>query len=380
MGGKRKVKWRDGRNEVLLKGSSSNGKVTKHGNSKKSQLTLLSVGEELRSSRVLVKESDPRANSYVEVKIGKPMVIEYVHFRLYSDDWEGGDNELMISTFMESRATKQAAAEAITYFDKQARPSNNWYTLDDWGSKNYGHRLCYYTKSYTGESINLTTQVMELDKVDTAVIQQIKDAIGGFGSIPIFASYLPYFSLAKAAVGFAESIVNFFNQDDEVIPFHNIDFHAKTVAAMRLLQSGRYVCIPSSSLTEDQIQREYKLEGEDNRLVKKSNGEEFNSSYFVLKVNSEHRAEYEEFDYLLGAAELLDQTNRGSNLQDIFKGVVETSRAISDMKYVREIEDLQYDTDDPNAKNKIVAFWKNLTPDMKGMYKGRYDEIKKEFD
>ncbi len=125
--GKRKVKWRTGKNNISLSGSSSNGKITKHGNSKKNQLTILSVGEELRSSRVLVQESEPRTAPYVKVEIGKPMVIEYVRFRLYSDEWEGGDNELMISTFMESHATKQAAAEAITYFDKQARPSNNWY-------------------------------------------------------------------------------------------------------------------------------------------------------------------------------------------------------------------------------------------------------------
>ena len=71
---------------------------------------------------------------------------------------------IMLSTFVKTAEEKQGAAEAINYYNPETIFQNGQFRLTDFGAQHYGHELCYYTKSYLGESLRFTTKIMELDK------------------------------------------------------------------------------------------------------------------------------------------------------------------------------------------------------------------------
>jgi len=97
-------------------------------------------------------------------------------------------NELMISTFIKSQETKEAAAEAINYFNREVKfNSKDEFQIEAFGGEHYGHALAYYTKSYLGESIYMTTKIMELDKIDDEVVKAIHKGIGTVSALPVFA-------------------------------------------------------------------------------------------------------------------------------------------------------------------------------------------------
>ncbi len=368
----KQIIYQDGKSSDQLERSRKKGKVTRHGNDRERQITLLSVNGSLQSTRDLVDPETSRAAPYVALEIGKPVVIEYLRFSLHSDSWEGGNNELMISTYLKTKETKQAGAEAISYYDEEVRPSNGRFDLIEWGAKNYGHPLLYYTKSYKGESIDLTIQVMELDKVNTDLIKQLKKSVDSFASIPIFSAYLPYFSLAKSTIGFFESVANFFNRDDKIIPYHNVSLYNRRTAGATFLQSGRYVCIPSTTINKNDFINQYSLT-KDHILIN-NDKVEFDKSYIVFKVNNENNPDYENFDHFLRAAELLAKTNRDGNPQALISSVVEITRGISDLNAALSIEENRFDTSS-NTKKLIQAHWNGMSPSMKAIYEKRYSEI-----
>lgn len=337
---------------------------------------LLSIDGRLKEMFYLPADKEERSAGYESVDIGNPLVIRYLSFFLKHKTIEH-KNELMISTYVKTTEEKNAAAEAINYYNPETAFAKNTLLLQDFGGKYYGHELIYYTKSYLGESIRLTTVTMELDKTNKALVDSIKSGISTVAGLPAFMSYLPYAAMATSAVDAIAGLINFINEDDRIIPGHNLDLHFQRNHARRL-QSGRIVCIPEQPTAK--FIGNYRLT-KDNRLVvddgtkDNHNAEEYReSSYFVIQINSEHNDLFEDFEHYQRAAELLELTNRGGKPSELLGTILDSFKAYNDIKSVRKIQDLSLDKTE-EAKKRIHALYKLMSPDIQRLYYNEVDKL-----
>jgi hypothetical protein len=336
--------------------------------------SILSVNGKLVSLYDLASVDIPRSAGYRKVKLGKPLLVRYLYFSLIHDDSEAC-NELMISTFIKSEESKQAAAEAINYFDVNAKfDDRGQINISDFGGEKYGHPLCYYTKSYLGESIYLTLKAMELDKVRDKVIKGIQHGIGVVSSLPAFAEFLPYAAAASVGVRVFQEVVDLFNRDDEIIRSFDLDLHFD-LPNTRRLQSGRVLCVHNKSEEVFLKNDNWKLDI-NNRLIHNKNGEEYReSSYFVLQIDSKENKKLESFDYYLGAADLLKKTNRVGSPVDVVNTAVSLFKSYNDIIAIKEIENLSLDLEDTYSKEKIKAYYNSMSDEVKLLYKTRVREL-----
>lgn len=333
----------------------------------------ISVNGRLRSVYDQFSSSEERSDGYTQVQIGKPLLIRYLNFFLkFATDEK--KNELMISTFVKTKETKEASAEAINYFNPKADFENNELTISTFGAELYGHPLIYYTKSYLGESIYLTSKVMELDKISDKTRNTIKNGLTTLSSLPSFAEFLPYIAGINVGVSLFSNIINFFNKDDPIIEGFNLDliFNLNNVCR---LQSGRFVCVQSLTNSELTTNDKFSLR-KDNKLIHNDTGQEYkDSSYFVVQVDSKNNRRYENFDYFLGAADMLKQTNRGSNQVENINSIVELLKSYNDIKAIHEIEKLSIDSTNEEVKKFIKAYYNSMSNELQPIYKDKVKEL-----
>ncbi|MCC6547688.1 hypothetical protein IT570_11030 [Candidatus Sumerlaeota bacterium] len=307
------------------------------------------------------------------IAIGEPLTIRYLHFHLRHRD--GGKQQLMISTFAKAEERKSAAAEAINFYNPEAHFSRDGeFRLADFGGQHYGHPLCYYTKSYLGESIRLTTKVMELDKLDRRLTAAMRRAITTVAGLPISTSYLAYLALVQAGFSIAEKLIEVINRDDTIINSHSLDLHFNR-ANNRRLQPGRIVCIPDTEDVEFLSGDRWMLSA-DNRLVDAQTGGEYaDRSYFVLQVKSEDNPLYEKFDYFQNVAELLEKTNRGENPAEFIEYGIDLMKGYSDFRLIEQMESLALISREPDSRQRVTATFKLLSPLMQKIYEPRAKEL-----
>ena len=334
--------------------------------------SLLSVNGKLRSLFFQAGAEEERSTGYKALDIGEPLIVRYLYFLLRFETKED-ENELMISTFGKTTEEKEGAAEAINYFNPKTNFTNGQFRLSDFGAQYYGHELCYYTKSYLGESIRLTTKITELDKVDDELVKAIKTGVETIAGLPFFVEFLPYAALASTSLSIFEKLANIFNPDDVIVHGDDLDLHFNRNNARRL-QSGRIVCVPKRDDGNFLAGDKYKLTT-DNRLVDSDGHEYTESSYYVLQINNEKNSLYEKFDYFQNAAALLQKTNRGGDPREFVDGVVTLLQGSNDMYAVKQIEELAFDVNDEEGRKKVKALYKLMTSDMKRLYKSRVDDI-----
>lgn len=337
--------------------------------------SVLSVNGKLCSLYDAPAAKRKRIRGYRPVAIGEPLVIRYLYFFVCHNTYER-KNKLMISTFLKTKETKEAAAEAINYFNRGAVFDNNHeFRLDAFGGEHYGHPLIYYTKSYLGESLYLTTKIMELDKIDDKVVRALQKGIGMAAAIPVFAEFLPYAAGAHVGVSLFQKINNLFNQDDPIVRGHNLDLYFNLENGARL-QSGRIVCV-TGDMSEGVLLHgdKYRL-SDSNRLMEARTGKEYTDSpYFVVQVDAKTNRKFEFFDYYLGAAGLLKETNRGGNAAEIIAAVVDMFKGYRDIRAIKEIEDLSVDAGSRHTKKMIKALYKSMSNETRKIYKDRIREI-----
>lgn len=333
-------------------------------------VSLLSVNGNLQSLYQRVEVETERSTGYKALDIGEPLVVRYLYFFIRHKTRET-ENELMISTFVKTAEEKQGAAEAINCYRPETVFKDGMFRLPDIGAQHYGHELCYYTKSYLGESLRLTTKIMELDKVDKNIVEAIKGGFSAISGIPVFVEFVPVFALINVGVPILANFVNLVNDDDVIESGHDLDLHFNRPNAKRL-QSGRIVCIPEKD--ESDILNEYKL-GPNNQLVTEDGSEYTESTYYVLQVDNEKNRLYENFDHFQHAAELLGKTNRGGNMVEVVNSIVDIAKGYSDMDAIRQIEELALDMDDKDSQKKVKALYKGMSPDIQGIYKSRVEEM-----
>lgn len=320
------------------------------------------------------RDAAPRARGYAPVAIGQPLLIRYLHFHLRHPGGEGR-HELLISTFLKADENKSAAAEAINFYDDTARFEGGALTIRDFGGEKYGHPLVYYSKSYRGESLYLTTRIMELDRVDGATRKALRGSLTTLAGLPMFAQYLPLVAAGGAAAGVLARLVNLFNRDDAIIDGHDLDLHFGRMHARRL-RSGRILCLPRSPESKGDILGRYRLRA-DNVLVERDDEDAAydGASYFVLQVDARRNRALEDFDHYVGAADLLAKTNRGGGAAEVLNEVVDVARKAADVDAVLDIEKLAVDAGDDRVRQEIRAIYKSLSPEIQALYGRRTREI-----
>lgn len=336
---------------------------------------VISVNGELRDAFTAVASADAHASPYAKVALGQPLVVEYRRLSLQNPG--GTKRKLMVSTFVKTEEGKNAAAEAVTYYSPSAGFSNDGrFELIDFGGRDYGHPLCYYTRAFAGETLRLTVYPSELHKLDNNTVKALNASVSAIGGLPMFTQFLPYLTLAKAGLNIFAALLNFFHHDD-VYSSISCDLHFDQADA-RILQSGRFVCVPDIDqdhpVTDAMLIGHYRLTA-DSLLTSSADGTEFPGSYFVVSVNAmEHKA-YDKFDYFQGAAQLLEMTNRGGDLGSILSQVTSYGTSFSDMETVKRIESLRPTASDPAIQTQANALFQSLSSDMKLIYQDRFTAV-----
>lgn len=302
------------------------------------------------------------------VAIGRPLAIHYLYFSLRHDR---GRQRLMISTFTKAEEQKRAAAEAVNFYNPRARfDEQGVFRLLDFGAQYYGHPLCYYTRSYLGETIRLTTKVMELDKLDRRAMRALRAGLAQAAILPVFTEYLAYLSFIDAGFRVAEKLINFFNRDDAIIESHNLDLHFRRTNA-RQLQAGRVVCIPGAEDGEFAESEAWHL-APNNRLIESATGREYErGSYFVLDVKPREHPAYDKFEYFQQVAELLELTNRSADPREVLDIGVEMAKSYQDYRLIGQLEDCLIVPPRERDTEKVTAMFRLLTPRSQRLYEGR---------
>ena len=119
--------------------------------------------------------------------------------------------------------------------------------------------------------------------------------------------------------------------------------------------------MPDNTRQEAEFIKDYELT-RDNVLVRIDNQTPYtDSSYIVLQVDSKLNRDFEEFDYYMGAADLLAETNRGGTKADIIEEVISLARKAADMDAIQKMEQLSRKADDPAVKKEIFAIYESLS-------------------
>jgi hypothetical protein len=298
------------------------------------------------------------SEDYKAVEFGKPLVIRYKSFFFRENMRQTGAlNRLMISTMLKKDESQLPGAEAVNYLNTAKR--NGDFFMDSFGGEDYGHPLIFYSPSYMGEVIRMTSKAMELDRMGDDIAKALKRAGDGAGGLPLFKSLAPYFAAASIGVEAFETVHNLINHDDPIFTGASIDLHFDEPNAQRL-QSGRYVMVAGVS-DADLVGGKYALSP--NNRLQRSGAEVRDCSYFVFQVNQEQRDAYKKFDPYKGAAELLAQTNRSASWDDIGDAVVRTMAAANDIETIRKIGELDITADDEESRKQLAALRRRLSSD-----------------
>ena len=336
---------------------------------------VISINKQLRDS--YENYDDVREKNYKKIQIGEPLIMQYCRFFLNSEDL-GNNNQLLISTFRKKEELR-AGSEAFNYYNPKQKATDGKIDMSDFGGENYGHNLCYYTKSYLGESIFFTTKIVEADRGDWKILNDIQGGITSFGSLPILAQYLPYLTIIDEGFNLFTKLIKYLDKDD-IIYKQPVDLHFNKIN-LRQLQSGRYVLV--KSMGKKEIIDTLKLENDNRLYYKKTNKPFIKSSYFVIRINSEEHQQYDNFDYHQDMAAMIETLNRKKliNTKDIIEDFVNMYQSYNDIKTAREIKSnitkhIILGNTSPDNLNYIQALYSSLSAENQALHASLMKELK----
>ena len=104
---------------------------------------------------------DPRRDGkkYKPVVPGDPLCVEICRVALgNTDDWMG-DNEIPASSWAKTGGDAKPAPRVLNFYREKPRP---YEAISNLGAEYFGHNLVYYTPAYTGETLRMTLEVLEI--------------------------------------------------------------------------------------------------------------------------------------------------------------------------------------------------------------------------
>jgi len=331
---------------------------------------MYSIGGQLISIYDDVPSSTPEhSQKYNPIQLGEPLVIRYKKFFINEPTSANKKEEIMLSTFLTSSESANPATETVNFYDdKMQFDSEGKKYFDPARADNYGNQLIYYTKSYLGEPILMTTSVMELDNQNYTDI--LNKALSTASTLPFFIEYLPHIVVAQTISDWLGKLWNFLDKDDEIMGRMSLNLYYERDFSEKL-RHGRYVCV--KGLEESDLLG-FKLKT-DNTLLDPSGQPYEGSSYFVTQVDSKYEEEYENFQNAQASAELLALTNRkeGSDLQGFLNVSIEAASAYSDIETLNKMEKIQNRLSQTGMLDKYKAYYNNLSSETQERYSIHYN-------
>ncbi|MDD3043492.1 MAG: hypothetical protein PHW56_11290, partial [Methanosarcinaceae archaeon] len=274
-----------------------------------------------------------------------------------------------------TKEERKPGPEFINYFNPHTEFKNGHFRLSGSDLQHYGHELCYYTKSYLGETVRLATKIVELDRGDKEKLQILEDESKKVLELPLFAQFLPAKAsapLVSKGISCIGDLWGHIDRDDIILGGHDLSLSFNKAQGPRL-QSGRIVCIPGKE--KEEFIGKYTLKP-DNRLVDRENNEYTEGSYYVVRVENRKNAPYENFDHFRQAAELLEQLKEEGCTADVMENIIELYQSHIDMETSGKIEKL-LPAVEMDAKKQVEALYRKMSPEMQKLYAERLKAIRK---
>jgi len=293
---------------------------------------------------------DPK---YQPIDKGKPVCVEILHlaFGNVKDWW--GKSEILVSSWAKTGGTAKPGPRLLNLMRKGIQQYDH---ISDFGAQDYGHRLIFYSPSYTGEELRFSLEFLEIDKLKPSEIASLGSALRGLGALPIFAPQLPFLALAPHAVELAGRLYNLFNRNDTVLLEH-LDL-AFNEPDSNVLSSGRYALVGGSHVPDTFISK-YKLAA-DNRLVdtagKTAEQAGLTDPYIVIRINAVEKNEYKDFQLDAAAQETLDAVlNHGltKDIAEMISGNVKAARQFDTVKNILALKRTMEQTTDAAQRTSL---------------------------
>lgn len=301
--------------------------------------------------------SEPHAPDpkYLPIEKGKPLCVEILHlaFGNVTDWW--GKSEILVSSWAKLGGTAKPGPRLLNLMRRGIKPFDH---ISDLGAQDYGHRLVFYTPSYTGEELRFSLEFLEIDKIKPGDIGKLSAALSSLGTLPIFAPQLPFLALAPQAVALAGRLYDLFNRNDPVL-LEDLDL-AHDEPDSNVLSSGRFVLVRGNHVPGAFLGK-YKLAA-NNRLVdsagKPAEEAGMKDPYVVLRINATEKNEYKNFQLDAAAQEILDAAlNHGvtKEVAEMISGSVKAARQFDTVKRILELKGSLDKTTDAAEKAKLLA-------------------------
>jgi hypothetical protein len=289
----------------------------------------------------LSRPEEPRRDGkkYKPVAPGEPLCVEIRRVALgNTKDWMG-DNEILASSWAKTGGDAKPAPRVLNFYREKLKP---FEAIANLGAEHFGHNLVFYTPAYTGETLRMTLEVLEIDQAGDEVVQFVQAVSGHLTRLPLFSSQLPVLGALSLMPKIAEIGVKLYNliNKNDVLLKADLDLSFERPYETPL-NPGRYVFVygavpPASFIKKYRLSNANVLVDENGEDASRNGVQE--APYAVLHITAETRKEYVRFQGL-------------SQQQEYLGGII--SRL--ETKYLQQIIDLLNPIADLASQGHLVA-------------------------
>jgi hypothetical protein len=238
----------------------------------------------------LIGNRHSQDDRYTEIKKSSPLSIEIAHIAYGNirDAW--GTSEVLISTWAKTSALPKPAPRVINAMRKGIKEFDH---LSSFGAAEYGNPLVFYTPAYSGNTLRLSVELLEIDRIGEEKVQKLGKGLASLSKLAIFVPQLATLSMSPDILKISVKLLNLFNRNDTVL-FGHLDLNLDRA---KLLTSGRYVFVegdhPDDFIDKYKLNYDHKLvtndgaPAEDDGMV---------NPYVVLRFDGRERSEYKDFE------------------------------------------------------------------------------------
>jgi len=262
----------------------------------------------------LPEEPRRERKKYRPVLPGEPLCVEICRVALgNTSDWMG-DNEILASSWAKTGGDAKPAPRVMNFYREKLKP---YEAISNLGAEQFGHHLIFYTPAYSGETLRMTLEVLEIDQSGDEVVKFVKSVATGLTGLPFFASQLPVLGALSMVPKVAEigiRLYNMINKNDTLLKA-DLDL-AFERPFQNPLNPGRYVFVygnvpPGTFAKKYRLNNANQLVDPDGQDASRKGGLE--APYAVIQITAEPRKEYVRFqavsqqqEYLAGIVSRLE--------------------------------------------------------------------------
>jgi hypothetical protein len=244
----------------------------------------------------LPEEPRREGTKYKPVVLGEPLCVEICRVALgNTKDWMG-DNEILASSWAKTGGDAKPAPRVMNFYREKLQP---YEAISNLGAEQFGHNLIFYSPAYSGETLRMTLEILEIDQAGDEVIKFVKAVTNSLSGLPFFANQLPVLGALSMVPKVAElgiGLYNMINKNDTLLKA-DLDL-AFERPFQNPLNPGRYVFV-YGSVSPATFTKKYRLDNA-NKLVENGGQDAsrkggLEAPYAVIQITTDARKEYVKF-------------------------------------------------------------------------------------